>query len=118
VPGAVTPHRPANRQERIMSYADPTTTTRTGADTSQPARHDRRNRRISTETKSAFKTTEFLVYVLAVAGVLIASYLVKSHAGHPDIFRADKAWFYVVLLTIGYLGSRGLAKSGSRDYDD
>jgi hypothetical protein len=53
-----------------------------------------------------------------VAGVIIASYLVKSHAGQPDIFRADKAWFYIVLLTIGYMGSRGLAKSGSRNYYD
>ena len=104
-----------------MSYADPTTTTtttRNGADMSQPARHERPNRRLSTETKSAFKTTEFIVYVLAVAGVLIASYLVKAHAGRPDIFRADKAWFYIVLLTLGYMGSRGLAKSGSRDYYD
>jgi hypothetical protein len=100
-----------------MSYADPTT--RTGvAEASQPARHDRHARRMSTETKAAFKTTELIVYILAVAGVLIASYLVKSNDGHADIFRADKAWFYIVLLTIGYMGSRGLAKSGSRDYYD
>jgi len=26
---------------------------------------------------------------------------------------ADKAWLYITLLTIGYLISRGLAKSGS-----
>jgi hypothetical protein len=57
-------------------------------------------------------------YVLAVAGVLLASFLVKHTGGHTDYFRADKAWFYVVLLTIGYLGSRGLAKSGSRDAYD
>jgi hypothetical protein len=75
-------------------------------------------RRLSTETKSAFKTTEFAIYVLAVLGVLLASLLVKHTSGHLDYFRADKAWFYIVLLTIGYLGSRGLAKSGSRDYYD
>src|ERR1700712_4858193 len=79
---------------------------------------DRANRRVSTETKASFKTTELIVYVMAVAGVLIASYLVKSHPGQADVFRADKAWFYIVLLTIGYMGSRGLAKSGSRDYYD
>ena len=28
----------------------------------------------------------------------------------------DKAWFYIVLLTIGYVVSRGLAKSGSREH--
>ena len=30
-----------------------------------------------------------------------------------DIFRADNAWFLITLLTLGYLGSRGLAKAGS-----
>ena len=48
-----------------------------------------------------------------------------SRRGNPQDERigacvscADKAWFYVVLLTIGHLGSRGLPKSGSRDdYD-
>ena len=34
-------------------------------------------------------------------------------------FSAQQAWFYVTLLTIGYMMSRGLAKSGSREpYDD
>jgi hypothetical protein len=60
--------------------------------------------------------TEFVIYVVAVLGVLLASLLVKHTSGHLDYFRADKAWFYIVLLTIGYLGSRGLAKSGSRDH--
>jgi hypothetical protein len=80
------------------------------------AEHARPPRRLSTETKSAFKTTEFVIYVVAVLGVLLASLLVKHTSGHLDYFRADKAWFYIVLLTIGYLGSRGLAKSGSRDH--
>jgi hypothetical protein len=78
----------------------------------------RAQRRRSTETKSSFKTTELIVYVAAVIGVLAASYLVKTTAGHTDFFRADKAWFYIVLLTIGYMGSRGLAKSGSREHYD
>lgn len=75
-------------------------------------------RRLSTETKSAFKTTEFYVYIAAVVGVLIASLAVGSTDSHPDYLRADRAWFFIVLLTMGYLVSRGLAKSGSRDpYD-
>lgn len=75
--------------------------------------------RRSTETKASFKTTEFIAYVLAVVGVLIASYVVKTNDHHADYFRADKAWFYIVLLTLGYMVSRGLAKSGSREfYDD
>lgn len=71
-------------------------------------------RRISTETKASFKTTELIAYVAAVLGVLIASAVVDVRD-----FGAQEAWFYVTLLTIGYMVSRGLAKSGSRDfYDD
>ena len=76
--------------------------------TTQPAR------RVSTETKNSLKTTEFFAYVLAVIGVLGASKIVDV-----TDFGAQEAWFYVSLLTIGYMVSRGLAKSGSRDfYDD
>jgi hypothetical protein len=78
-----------------------------------------RTRRSATETKASFKTTEFLAYVVAVVAVLIASAAVGSEDGHADYFRADKAWLYVVVLTVGYLISRGLAKSGSREpYDN
>jgi|SwirhisoilCB2_FD_contig_61_9230594_length_480_multi_5_in_0_out_0_1 hypothetical protein len=65
------------------------------------------------ETKNAFLTTEFWIYLAAVAAVLIASQLVGRTANHADYFRADKAWWFISLLTIGYLGSRGLAKAGS-----
>jgi hypothetical protein len=76
-------------------------------------------RRLTTETKAAYKTSEMFVYLAAVAAVLIASQVIGTEDGHNDYFRGDKAWFYVVLLTIGYLISRGLAKSGSRDpYND
>jgi hypothetical protein len=71
----------------------------------------RPNRRLSTETKSGVKTTEFFVFIAAVAAVLIASQIV-------DGFEADRAWLYVTALAIGYMLSRGLAKSGSRDYYD
>ena len=63
----------------------------------------------STETKSAYKTTELIVYVVAVAGVLIASMIVDASFG------ADPAWRYVTYLTVGYMISRGLAKAGSRE---
>ncbi|WP_245654386.1 hypothetical protein [Streptomyces violens] len=71
-----------------------------------------------TETKPSFKTTEFFVYVAAVVAVLIASALVGSGPGIVDRFPADQAWLYVTLLSIGYLISRGLAKSGSRETAD
>ena len=83
--------------------------------------HQVGTRRLSTETKSAYKTTEFLTYVGVFAGILVASFLVKTgqDGQRLDYFRADKAWWYITLLTIGYMIARGLAKSGSREpYDD
>ncbi|WP_116073033.1 hypothetical protein [Asanoa ferruginea] len=75
--------------------------------------------RRTNETKAAYKTTEFMVYVVAVVGVFIASLVVDGNGngdngGDGDFFRADRAWLYIVLLTIGYMISRGLAKAGSR----
>ena len=70
------------------------------------------------ETKAAFKTTEFVVFVVAFVGVLIASALVGDSDGRGDVFLADKAWFYVTLLAVGYMISRGLAKSGVRAHRD
>jgi len=80
---------------------------------------DRRPERVSTETKASFKTTELIFYILAVAGVLIASKTISANDPNGgDFFRADRAWLYITLLTIGYMISRGLAKSGSREpYD-
>ena len=102
-----------------MTTNAPTHPTSTGRDNGAYGQDIQRPRaRKSTETKASFKTTELIAYVVAVVGVLAASFLVDTTDGHADYFRADKAWFYVVLLTIGYLGSRGLAKSGSRDNYD
>jgi hypothetical protein len=85
-------------------------TTRTTADdTAGAPQIHRAERQKSTETKSAYKTTELIVYVLAVLGVLIASMIVDQSFG------ADPAWRYVTYLTVGYMISRGLAKSGSRN---
>jgi positive regulator of sigma E activity len=69
-------------------------------------------RRLSTETKASVKTSELIAYLAAVIGVLIAS----AVADEASDFGAQEAWFFVTLLTIGYLVSRGLAKSGSRDF--
>jgi hypothetical protein len=62
----------------------------------------------STETKASTKTSEFFVYVIAAAAILIASYVV-------DGFNATEGWMFFTYLTIGYMISRGLAKSGSRE---
>ncbi|MBD0839449.1 MULTISPECIES: hypothetical protein [unclassified Streptomyces] len=74
--------------------------------------------RTRTETKSAFRTTELFVYAASVIAVLIASLAVGDDAAGVDRFPADQAWLYVTLLTIGYLVSRGLAKSGTREPTD
>ena len=68
---------------------------------------------VRTETKHSLKTTELPIYVLAVLGVLIASAVTDAQDFGPQ-----EAWQYVTWLTIGYLLSRGLAKSGSRATGD
>ena len=77
------------------------------------ARADDRAVRRTTETKAAFKTTEMIAYVVAVVGVLIAALVVDEP--DPGGFGARQAWLYVTILTVGYMVSRGLAKSGSRE---
>ena len=47
------------------------------------------------ETKAFYKTTEFVVFIVATIAVLVASVLVKAADGHGDYFAADKAWLYV-----------------------
>jgi hypothetical protein len=72
-------------------------------------------RRLTTETKSFFKTSEWWAYVVVVIGILIAGNSIEGEEGGADVFAADKVWLYVTLVTIGYLLSRGVAKSGVRD---
>jgi hypothetical protein len=75
----------------------------------------RATRRLATETKQAFKTTEFWAMVALVVAILIAGNSIESAEGGPDIFGADKVWLYITILASAYMISRGLAKSGSRD---
>jgi len=91
-------------------------TARTRSATERPAQ------RLTTETKHSLKTTELLAYLAAVAGVLIAAWLVTSGNGsgsgadnNGDAFDASRAWLYITILTVGYMVSRGLAKAGSRE---
>jgi hypothetical protein len=67
---------------------------------------DGRATRFREETKPSFKTTELVVMVAAVAAVLVASRLDDSLDGRW-------AWTLVTALAIGYMLSRGLAKSGT-----
>jgi hypothetical protein len=72
--------------------------------------------RLSTETKHAFKTTEFWGMVAIVAGILLASWLVDDSEGAGgDAFPAVRAWLYVSIVAAAYIVSRGLAKAGSHE---
>ena len=90
--------------------------------TSTAPRHDagldiEQPRRLSTETKSATKSTEFFAYVAAVLAVIVTANFYDStdNGTVGDPFGATTAIRYVVYLTIGYMIARGLAKSGSRE---
>jgi hypothetical protein len=58
------------------------------------------------ETKAAFLTTEFWAMVGVIVAVLVAAW-------QADNFDAPRAWTLVAAVAIGYMVSRGLAKSGS-----
>jgi hypothetical protein len=70
-------------------------------------------RRQTTETKAAFKTTELMAYVAVAVAIVIAGAIVDSN--NSGALGARQVWLYVTILTVGYMVSRGLAKSGSRD---
>lgn len=77
-------------------------------------------RRLATETKQAFKTTEFWAMVVVIVAILVSAAAIKGGDTAPgtDEFVAKQAWLYVAIVAVGYMISRGLAKSGSRDpYD-
>jgi hypothetical protein len=96
------------------------TTGATGGDlaTSRP-RVGRTVRRLATETKQAFKTTEFWAMVALIVAILISAAVIKGGDDGTDQFIARQAWLYVSILGAGYFISRGLAKSGSREpYSD
>jgi uncharacterized membrane protein YcjF (UPF0283 family) len=70
-------------------------------------------RRLATETKQAFKTTEFWAMAALVVGVLVSAAVINGGDDGTDEFIARQAWLYVSILGAGYFVSRGLAKSGS-----
>ena len=72
--------------------------------------------RLTTETKQAFKTTEFWAMVAIVVGILAASWIVDDgEGGGLDAFPAVRAWLYVAIVASAYIVSRGLAKAGSHE---
>ncbi len=59
-----------------------------------------------------YLSTEFIVFVVLVLGTLLAAVIVQETDDHEDYFTADRAWWYITLLGIAYIVSRGLAKAG------
>jgi hypothetical protein len=92
------------------------TTSATGGDlaTSRP-RAGRAVRRLATETKQTFKTSEFWAMVGLIVAILISAAVINGGDNGTDEFIARQAWLYVSILGAGYFISRGLAKSGSRE---
>ena len=75
-------------------------------------------RRLTTETKGALKTTEFFAFIGMVLAVVVTANLYDGDGTNGDPFGATTAMRYVVYLTIGYMVARGIAKSGSRERYD
>jgi hypothetical protein len=91
-------------------------TTTPGAVRTDHVRRQGRVRRLTTETKQAFKTTEFWGMVGVIAAILISAAVIKGgDTSGTDEFIARQAWLYVAIVAGAYFIGRGLAKSGSRD---
>jgi hypothetical protein len=97
--------------------ASPSRSSDRGSYDRSPSAHEQ-VRRLSTETKAAFKTTEFVAFLGIVAGILISAAVIKATSGHRDLFTAAQAWLYVSIVAVGYMVSRGLAKAGSKQHYD
>lgn len=75
-----------------------------------------RVRRLRTETKQAFKTTEFWAMVGVIVAILISAAVINGgDTGGTDEFIARNAWLYVSIVASAYIVSRGLAKAGSSE---
>ena len=63
--------------------------------------------RTFTETKAGFKTTEFVMMLLVVVAILIATYVADADLG------ANEGWRYISWVAVAYIVSRGIAKAGT-----
>ena len=90
--------------------------TQSGVTRTDGVRHEGRLRRLTTETKQAFKTTEFWAMVGVIVAILVSAAAIKGgDTSGTDEFIARQAWLYVAIVAGAYFIGRGLAKSGSSD---
>lgn len=64
--------------------------------------------RDSEETRRSFTTSEFYVWAIATAAILIAGYINRSNLDEQT------AWQLATAVSVAYIISRGLAKIGSQ----
>jgi hypothetical protein len=69
--------------------------------------HSKASTETRDETKHALKTTEFFAMVGVIAAILIATAV-------SDSLNDVRAWTLVAVVAVGYMVSRGLAKSGTK----
>ena len=79
--------------------------TRTDYGTDRSARF-----RTFTETKAFYKTSEFIVWLISAAAILVVTYQDGN-----DSLTSWHGWLLVAILSSAYMFSRGIAKSGSRE---
>jgi hypothetical protein len=83
---------------------------RTGHSTSNREMPTHRTRRTFTETKAFYKTSEFMVWVASVVGVLVVTY--SDGSGSLSNWHG---WLLITILSAAYMFSRGVAKSATRE---
>ena len=91
----------------------------TASDRPEPGRRPARTRTrrpTGAETRPAWKTSELLVFLVLAAGIFIAAEHVGSSG--DNAFTAQRAWLYVTILGAAYIVSRGVAKSGTRAWEE
>jgi hypothetical protein len=71
-----------------------------------PAVYDTRR----TETRRAFKTSEFWVFIAVAAGAIITTY-----TDDDDALTEWRGWLLFCAVAIAYIVSRGIAKAGSTE---
>ena len=75
--------------------------------------HEFGDLQVSTGHQSAYITIELILFVLATLGIFITAAVIDEN-GSGQGFGASEAWFYVTLLAVGFMISRGLAKMAGR----
>ena len=100
----------AGYPDTLLEYRMTTTTPEAYGAHATDRTDDRRTVRSFTETKLGFKTSEFLMMLIFVVGVLVAAY-----ASNADAISREDGWRFASFVAAAYIVSRGFAKLGTRE---